>query len=306
MHDLIIVGAGPAGLAASLYAARKRLDFLTICETVGGKSNYRVHLADGDETQVIQAGELVTVYRSRLESLRHSYRTASVTAIEAVDGGFRASVKDGDAVEARAVIIASGTQNRRLKVEGESKFLSRGLGYSSISYSHLLSGKRVFLTGDSDRAVNSAIELSLHATKVTVALLAGGTFTPALIDRAAGLERITLLHESTIVGFEGDGFARRVIVESGGARQTLEADGFFLEPEPSPNTAYLGDLVSLDGRGYIPVDGENATSRPGVFAAGDVTGHGFEQILVSLGEGTKALLSAYRYLLELGALKPAT
>ncbi len=300
MHDLIIVGAGPAGLAASLYAARKRLDFLTICETVGGKSNYRVHLADSDETQVIQAGELVAVYRSRLESLRHSYRTASVTSVTAIDGGFSVSIKDGDPVKARAVIIASGTRNRRLKVDGESQFLSRGLGYSSISYSHLLSGKRVFLTGDSDRAVNSAIELSLHATEVSLALLAGGTFTPALIDRASALERITLLRNATVVGFEGDGFARRVIVESEGSKQTLEADGFFLEPEPSPNTGFVGDLVELDARGYIPVNGMNEASRPGVFAAGDVTGNGFEQVLVSLGEGTKALLSAYRFLLESG------
>ena len=93
MHDLIIVGAGPAGLAAALYATRKRLDYLVLSTDLGGKSNYRVELPDIDESSIIRARELVTIYRSRLEYLRHSYRLESVSRVESIDEGFRVATE---------------------------------------------------------------------------------------------------------------------------------------------------------------------------------------------------------------------
>lgn len=305
MHDLIIIGAGPAGLAAALYATKKRLDYLVISKDLGGKSNYSVNLPEAETYGTVRADELVTIYKSRLQYLRHSYRLTEVVSLEKIDGGFAVKLQDDTTEEARALIIASGTHMQKLEAEGAMKFLSRGLGYSSISYSHLFAGKSVFVAGDSDRVVNSAIELSIQADKVTLALLAGGSFDERLVDRVRALDRVTVVENAMIREFRGDEYAREVVITNATEETTVAADGFFVEPEPIPNTSFLGGGLLegtnlLDASGYVRVDGTNMTSVPGLFAAGDVTGNGYEQILVSLGEGAKAVLSAYRYLLGSG------
>ncbi len=300
MHDLIIIGAGPAGLAAALYATKKRLDYLVLSRDLGGKSNYSVDLPETERGATIRADELVTVYRSTLEYLRHSYRLVGVTGLRHDDDGFTAELEDGSTESARAVIVSTGTHVRKLDVPGELTFLSRGLGYSSISYSHLFRGKRVFIAGNTDRAVNSAIELSIHADAVTLALLPGGACDSTLVERARGLDRVDVIENATIDEFRGDEYAREAVVSSDGASRTIEADGFFVEPEPVPNADFVFDEVGRDKDGYIVVDGTNGTNVRGLYAAGDVTGNGYEQILVSLGEGAKAALSAYRYLLSTG------
>jgi alkyl hydroperoxide reductase subunit F len=299
MHDLIIVGAGPAGLAAALYALRKRLDFLLISPDIGGKSTWTVAIEDADSAETIRAAELVTVYRTRVESLRHSIERTKVTGVARTGEGF--SVKtDAGTHEAKAVIVASGTSLRTLDVPGESEFRARGLGYSAISYSHLFAGRRVFLAGDSDRAVNAAIEMSLHADEVTLALLREGRFSPPQVKRVEALERVTVVRDAMITSFTGDGYARTAKLNGENGTLEVAADGFFVELEPEPNSGFLENLKVRNPSGYVEVDGHNETGIPGLFAAGDVTGNGFEQILVSLGDGAKAVLSAYRYLLTVG------
>ncbi|MFW5685853.1 MAG: FAD-dependent oxidoreductase [Spirochaetota bacterium] len=299
MYDLIIIGAGPAGLAAALYATRKRLNYLVLSRDLGGKTNYSVAIPEREDDQTIRADELVTIYRSRLEYLRHSYRLTGVKRLDIGDH-FSVETDDGSTLESRSVIVASGTHMKKLDVPGEMEFLSRALGYSSISYSHLFARKRVFVAGDTNRVLGSALELSIHAQHVTVGLLAGGRFDEALVSRLSSLENVEVLSDTTIREFSGDEFARTVEVEANGSKRTIEADGFFVEPEPRPNTSFLPADVSLAAGGFIEVNGSNMTSVPGLFAAGDVTGNGYEQVLVSLGEGAKAVLSAYRYLLENG------
>lgn len=298
MHDLIIIGAGPAGLAAALYATRKRLDYLVISKDLGGKSNYSVTVPDGEPHGAIRADELVTIYKSRLEYLRHSYTLAGVSKLARTAQGFACTLEDGPPHDARAVIVATGTHLKRLGVPGEKEFLSRGLGYSSISYSHLFAGKRVFIAGDTDRVLDSAVELSIHAESVTAALLADGSFDAQLVSRARSLGRVTLIEEATVREFRGDEYAREAVLMSPAGEQIIRADGFFLEPEPIPNTDFIEVGDALGSGGYLKVDGSCMTAVPGLFGAGDVTGNGFEQILVSLGDGAKAALSAYRYLLR--------
>ena len=298
MRDLMIIGAGPAGLAAALYATRKRLNYLVITKDLGGKSNYSLKLPDTDASEVIRADELVTIYKNRLQYLRRSYRLATVTELTAKEGHFVCSLDNGTQEEARAVIVATGTHFKKLDVPGEMTYLARGIAFSSISYSHLVAGKRVFIAGDTDRVLDSALEVSVHAGAVTVALLSGGSFDADLVERVSRIERITLVKDVTIQQFHGEEYATEVAISTPAGMETIVADAFFIEPEPEPNTGFIGEGIPIDPLGHIPVDGRNATSMPGLFAAGDVTGNGYAQILVSLGEGAKAALSAYRYLLE--------
>src|SRR6056297_1811798 len=118
MHDLIIIGAGPAGLAAALYATKKRLDYLVISKDLGGKSNYSVNLPEAETYGTVRADELVTIYKSRLQYLRHSYKLTEVVSLERIDGGFAVKLDDDSTEEARAVIVASGTHLQKLEAEG--------------------------------------------------------------------------------------------------------------------------------------------------------------------------------------------
>ena len=298
MYDLIIIGAGPAGLAAALYATRKRLSFQLVSKDLGGKSNYTIHFPDADENQVIQARELVTVYRSRVESLRHSTTLKPVKALSGGDRSFEVTLGNDSVLQARTVLLATGTTPQPIGVPGERELLGKALGYSAISYSHLLSGKTAFLCGNSDRVLSSALELSLHTERVTVALLPGSSVNPRLRSRVERLDDVELLDDATVKQFSGEKFATRATVVSGGVERTIEADAFFVETDPIANTGFAGSLLNLGEKGAVAIDGGNATSVPGLFAAGDVTGAGFEQVLVALGDGTKAILGIYRYLLE--------
>ncbi len=302
MYDLIIVGAGPAGLAAALYATRKRMSFMLVSKDLGGKSNYSITIPDADENQIIQARELVTVYRSRVESLRHSYTLKAVDAVSRSRAGFVVKLGDGSELEAHAVLIATGTTARPLGVTGEREHLGKALGYSAISYSHVLAGRHVFLCGDSSRVLNSALELSLHAEKVTVAITTERSPDERLLNRVSALPAVTIHHPATIHEFTGDEFATGVRLSADGAERTVEADAFFVETDPVANSALVSSVVSLGSDGAILVDTQNMTAEAGLFAAGDVTGNGFEQVLVALGEGTKAILSIYHYLLETNQL----
>lgn len=298
MYDLIIIGAGPAGLTAALYATRKRLSFQLVSKDLGGKSNYSISFPDADENQIIQARELVTVYRSRVESLRHSITLKSVKAVEQTGNHFTVTLGDGTVLESQTVLVASGTNANPLGVKGERELLGKALGYSAISYSHVLAGRRVFLCGNSDRVLNAALELSLHAEQVTVALLRDSSLGPKLQARVEKLKSVELIENAEVLQFTGDRFASAVQVVSNGNERTIEADGFFVETDPTANTAFLGSLVDIGQHGIVTVDAGNGTEVDGLFAAGDVTGNGFEQVLVALGEGTKAILSIYSYLLE--------
>lgn len=306
MYDLVIIGAGPAGLAASLYAMRKRLEFLTLSETLGGKGNYSVHIPDSEEHQAITARELITVYRSRLEYLRHSYRLDRVQSIERIDGGFAVHTRGGSTEEAKSVVVATGTKTPHLDVPGERELLGKALGTSSISYSHLLYGKTVLVIGDSDRVLQAAVELSIQTDRVMVAMLSNGTYSPTLVQALERRENVELIRDATVNRFVGAQRVETAKLSVAGTERDVSADAFFVEPHPSPNSELLRALFetsdvrlpAFDEEGFVNVDAANMTVVPGLFAAGDLTGNGFEQTLVALGEGTKAALSAYRYLLR--------
>ncbi|MFP4549858.1 MAG: NAD(P)/FAD-dependent oxidoreductase [Spirochaetales bacterium] len=298
MYDLIIVGGGPAGLAAAIFATRKRLNYLLVSEDLGGKSNYRVYLPEADETQLIHAGELVTEDRSRVEALRHSYKLSSVKSIARDGKHFTLSLADGSTEQAHAVIVATGAHSASLGVPGEKELRGKALGYSSISYSHLLSGKHVFLVGDSGRVLDSAIELSLYTDHVTVAVLAGATIDRTILDRASAMNRVTVIRDVKVTAFEGNELAEAVHLTAGGKEHRIEADAFFIENDATRNSELLNGLLDRDDDGTFSVDGNNMTPIAGLFAAGDVTSLGYEQVLIALGDGARAILSAYRYLVD--------
>jgi alkyl hydroperoxide reductase subunit F len=209
-----------------------------------------------------------------------------------------APIAASEQIRAERLIIATGTTPRPLAVPGEREFFGRALGTSSISYSHLLRDRSVVVIGDSDRAIESAVECALQAERVTLVLEPHAEYSHSHLQLVQRQDAIQVLNGYRVLRFDGDTWARRVIVCRGtdgcATEHTIDADAFFVEREAIRNSDLVAPLLARGNRGEIRIDAENCTSNKRIFAAGDVTTVGIEQILVALGEGARAALSAYR------------
>ncbi len=298
MYDLIVVGGGPAGLTATIYAIRKRLNMILVSKDLGGKTNYHLALPWVEEYQVIRGLEVVGKFKSELEYLKFARHMETVVRIEKRDADFAALTESGGEFLAKAVIVATGVKQKRLGVPGEGEFTMRGLCYSALSYAPLFLDKTTIVIGDGDLALRSAAELATVAKHVH--LVCGGVENLAkpLGKKLHVAQNVTFLEGYQVVEIQGNEYAERVVLESpSGQVMRVEADGTFIEMGLIPNSQLVADLVDLNEQERIIVDCAARTSLPGVFAAGDVTNTYAEQVLVAVGEGAKAALSAYEFLL---------
>ena len=300
MYDLIVVGGGPAGLTATVYAIRKRLNVLMISKDLGGKTNYRLALPWIEDYQVIRGLEIVNKFRSELEYLKFARHMEPVERIDQDENGFMIHTRGGGELLSKSVIIASGTKQQRLQVPGEKQFIMRGLCYSALSYAPLFIDRKTVVVGEGDLALRSAAELATVAKHVHLIGLSGDALSSALGKKLADAENVTILEGYSVTAVKGNGFANQVDVQSpDGTVHTIDAEGTFIEMNLIPNSQMVKDFVELDDQGRIKVDCYARTNVPGLFAAGDVTDSYAEQVLVAVGEGAKASLSAYDYLLPL-------
>ena len=298
MYDLVVIGGGPAGLTATIYAIRKRLNALLVSKDLGGKTNFRLELPWVEEYQVIRGREVVNKFRAELEYLDFARHMEPVVQISQHHEAFAVHTKGGGELIAKAVIVASGTQHQRLNVPGEKEFLMRGLCYSAVSYAPLFIDKTTIVIGDGDLALRSAGELATVAEHVHLVGPSSAALATALGEKLEAAENVTVLKGYQVTEILGEDFAERVVVLGPESQEAeIGADGTFIEMALVPNSEMVADLVDLDSQGRIKIDARNRTSVPGIFAAGDVTDTYAEQVLVATGEGAKAALSAYEYLL---------
>ena len=168
MYDLIIIGGGPAGLTAAIYAIRKRLNVLLLSKDLGGKTNYRLALPWVEDYQVIRGLEIVNKFRTELEYLDFARHIEAVDKVEKKDDHFIVMTKGGAKLESKAVILATGTRQVRMEVPGEKEYTMKGLCYSALSYAPLFIDRSVIVIGDEELALRSAGELSTVAKEVTM------------------------------------------------------------------------------------------------------------------------------------------
>ena len=282
MPELIVIGGGPAGLTAAFYAVRRRLEVLLVSPELGGKTRFQSALPGFEEHRVIRGGELVARFARELEYLGYPVRTGSVEKVSpaggaspaAAAGGYRVRLAGaGEELAARAVILATGCQLPRLGIAGETELFQRGLYGSAASYAHLFLEKSVLVVGQGPRARAAAAELA-----------------------AAGAQARLLQPGERLVALHGGPGAVQAVIEAPAGQTVLAVDGVFNALEPTPNSGPVAGQAELDGSGYVRVDHACRSSRLGLFAAGDVTDVHREQVLVAVGEGAKAFLSAAEYL----------
>ncbi len=301
MHELIILGGGPAGLTATVYAIRKRLDVLLITANLGGKTNLNLQLPFVERHQIITGREIVDRFAREVEYLEFARVFDRVERVEAIEGGFAVHTRSGACHEAKALIVATGARGKLMNVPGEKEFMMRGLCYSAISYAHLFMDHDAVVIGDGGKALRGAAELAQIARQVYLVAPTHGELDSALGRKLRAADNVTILEGYQVREVKGDLYARSLVITRDGEQQELQADAIFVELGLEPHSNFVADLVELDENGRIKVDRANRTSRPGIFAAGDVTNVYAEQVLVAVGEGAKAALSAYEYLLELSS-----
>jgi alkyl hydroperoxide reductase subunit F len=298
MYDLIIIGGGPAGLTAAIYAIRKRLNVLLLSKDLGGKTNYRLALPWIEDYQVIKGLEIVNKFRTELEYLDFARHIEAVEKVEKSNGHFAITTKGGAVLESKAVIVATGTRQVRMDVPGEKEYTMKGLCYSALSYAPLFIDKSVVVIGEEELALRSAGELSTVAKEVTMVCANDKMMETPLGQKLQAAGNVKIMKDCEIVEVRGDDFARKLILkDASGNLKEYQADGMFVEKALTPNTKMVEGLVELDEQGRIIIDCGCRTSVPGLFAAGDVTNNYAEQVLIAVGEGAKASLSAYEYLL---------
>ena len=298
MYDLIVIGGGPAGLTATVYAIRKRLNVLMVTKDLGGKTNYRLALPWVEDYQVIKGLEVVNKFRSELEYLDFARHMEPVDKVTPVGDDFSVQTRGGGELLTKAVIIASGTKQQRLNVPGEKEFIMQGLCYSALSYAPLFIDRTVVVVGDGELAQRSAAELATVAKHVTMVCTATNFAETNMTAKLRGADNVKVLSGHQVVEVKGDRYANKLVIkDAAGKVSELESEGTFVEMALVPNSNFVEGIVALDEQNRIIIDCGNHTSVPGIFAAGDVTNTYAEQVLVAVGEGAKAALSAYEYLL---------
>lgn len=228
--------------------------------------------------------------------------------VDTTPNGFSVHTREGRGYESTVLIIATGASAQPLNIPGEREFMGRGLGCSAVSYAPLFIDREAVVIGDGDLAMRSAAELATHAQRVFLVAPTHGKLDSPLGQRLERAENVTILEGYEAQAVKGDIYARSLVIAKERTQEELVVDGIFIEMDLIPHSELVAHLVDLDEKGRIKIDFQNRTSRPGIFAASDVTNAYREQVLIAVGEGAKAALSAYEYLLEVGLVadKPMT
>jgi thioredoxin reductase len=297
MHDLIIIGGGPAALSAASYALNKQLDVLLIYEKLGGKAGTPQHLHGQSGERAAPGAEAAHLLEREITAQPEHMLCDRVSSVLTTEGGFRVATQDHGIYESRVVIVATGTTPRMLDLPGARELLGQGLGYSATTHAHLVAGKQVAVIGTTTRALRGAAELARTAARVyLIAPDAAGLDTP-LAHTLQQRPNLEALPGYQVKAVNGPFNVESVVVERGDEHRWLRVEAAFVDLGLIPNSSVVRQLVRLDPAGYIWVDERNATSLAGLFAAGDVTTGFGEQVLIAIGDGARAALSAYDYLL---------
>jgi alkyl hydroperoxide reductase subunit F len=302
MYDLIIIGGGPAGMTAAVYAARKRLNTLLLSKDIGGQVNWALDVENYMGYQFIEGAELIHKFEKQVEQFPIDLKVGEVVSkLLRKDSVFEVRTDSGATYEAKAVIIATGKRPRQLNVPGEEKFKGKGVTYCATCDGPLFSGMKVAVIGGGNSALEAADDMVKIAEHVYLVSLTPLTSDPILIDRVKAAKNLTMLLEHEVLVITGDKFVDGVRVRDLKSKEEkeLKVRGVFVEIGLIPNSELSRGVSAQNQIGELEVNCADETDVPGLFAAGDVTNVPEKQIVIAAGEGAKAALRAHRYLQRL-------
>lgn len=302
MYELIIVGAGPAGLAASVYAARKQLKMLLISAEIGGQMNWTLNIENYLGYQFIEGPELIDKFQAQVSQFPIDQKIGNkVSRLKKIKNGIEVISEGGDKYKSKAVILATGKRPRKLNVPGETELTGRGVTYCAICDGPVFSGQRVAVVGGGNSALEAALDMVKIAKHVDLVSLTPLTGDAILIKKLDKAKKLSILTEYQTEKIEGKTLVDGMLIKNlkSGKSKRLEVTGIFIEIGLEPNSEPVKGLVELNKLGEVRVSCACETNVPRLYAAGDVTDVPEKQILVAAGEGAKAALQAHRYLQRL-------
>lgn len=303
MHDLVIIGGGPAGISAGIYASRKKLKAVLIAESMAGQSSVATEIQNWIGTISISGAELAKNLEDHLKAYADDSLEIKdgekVLTVEDIDGGFLVKTDSGE-YKTKTVLVASGSHRRKLDISGAKEFENKGISYCASCDGPLFSDKDVHIIGGGNSAFETASQLLAYCKSVTI-LNRGSEFRadPVTVKKILQNPNIKSIINAHLMEIKGDKFVKSLAYKNGekGKKIELETDGIFVEIGLIPTVDFVKDLVSLDKWGHIIIDPKNQrTSVDGVWAAGDCTNGLYHQNNIAAGDGIKALEDIYLYI----------
>jgi len=317
MYDLIIIGGGPAGVAAGVYAARKKLKTLLVTESFGGQSVVSADIQNWIGEEHISGIELAEKFEKHIRAhsdvvdIKSPERVTEIIKKDIENGEYIFEIKTdkGESHEGKAVILALGARRRKLGIPGEDKLNGRGVVYCSTCDAPIFNGKQVVVVGGGNAGLEAVHDLFPYATKIYLLVrgdvLKGDAVTQEVVKKNPKVEIIMNVVAEEIIGEKFVNSIRYRDTKSN-EEKTLSVEGVFIEIGSIPNSEIVKNLVQIDAWGQVVIDSKHgATSLPGVFAAGDITDDPYKQNNISAGDAVKAALAAHAYLLKRKKESPA-
>ncbi|MEN3367421.1 MAG: NADH-dependent peroxiredoxin subunit [Burkholderiales bacterium] len=305
VFDLLVVGGGPAGAAAAIYSARKGIRTGVVAERFGGQVLDTLGIENFISVKETEGPKLAVALEQHVKT--YDVDVMNLQRAEALVPGDLIEVKlaSGVSLKAKSVVLATGARWREMNVPGEKEYRNRGVAYCPHCDGPLFKGKRVAVVGGGNSGVEAAIDLAGIVTHVTLLEFDTKLRADAVLQRKLhSLPNVTVITEAQSTEVTGDGNkvnGLRYTDRKSGEAKSIELEGIFVQIGLLPNTDWLKGTVALSNRGEIEVDARGQTSVPGVFAAGDVTTVPYKQIVIAMGEGSKAALGAFDHLIRTSA-----
>lgn len=296
MYELIIIGAGPAGITASVYAARKKMNFLVVTKDVGGQMVLSADIENYIGYQFITGMELTRKFREHMEQFKVELKEQEIVNLVEKEDGSMGVLTDKGEYKTKTVVVASGRTPLKLGAEGEEEFSNRGVSYCATCDAPLFADMNVAVIGGGNSGLDAVLQLMKIAKKIyLIDIAAKLRADPVMVEKARSSDKVVIYNNTTVKQIYGGNFVQGIKIDRKGVIEDLAVEGVFVEIGSIPASDFVKDVMKNEF-GEILVNCRCETNIPGIFAAGDVTDVQGKQIIVAGGEGAKAALSAFEYL----------
>jgi len=300
IYDLIIIGGGPAGITAGIYATRKKIKILLIAKDFIGQIGKTNEVDNYPGFSKISGLDLMKKFEEHLKKFSFEIKKQKVIKVEKIQQGFAVKTEEKEEFLTKTIIVATGRDPRPLEAEGEKEYIGRGVSYCSICDGPFFQNKAVAVIGGGNSGFEAALDLVKYAKRIFIFEKSEKIIADEVLrDRAKKEKKIEIHTNTEIKKIEGNNKVQDLIYQDLKTRKTYQVptDGVFIQIGSIPATGFLKDLVEFNQTDEIKVDFETcATSCSGIWAAGDVNNGEWKQIIIAASDGARAALAVYEYL----------
>ncbi len=300
MHDLIIIGGGPAGITAGIYASRKKIKTLLVAKNFIGQVGISGVIENWPGEKNIIGPELMMKFEEHLKVQEIKIVEEEVIGIEVVvqkGKNIFTITTDDNSYKSKSLIIATGRRPKELNIPGEKEYTGKGVVYCTTCDAPLFKNKKVLVVGGGNTGFEAAIELTDYAKEVLLFEASSKFNADEILQEKAKIKKIKTYINHKVTKITGDNFLRKIYFEKDGKEQIMDGDGLFVQIGSMPITKIVDGLVDFNTENEVIINPESCETKTiGLFAAGDVTNIKYKQIVTATGEGAKAALSTYDYL----------